>query len=152
MNTEKGIIFNLHLNGRNSIMNTEKGIIFNLHLNGRNSIINTENGIIFNLHLNGNNKMVFSNHLFLYLRYKNIAMNSKTIGFAILATIAVMAAMASVLVATPAEAKITEEDVSCTNQGGNQPGGQQPSCGGAGLTQESENQNPSGSAPPGQNK
>jgi hypothetical protein len=37
--------------------------------------------------------------------------------------------------------------------GGNQPGGQQPSCEGSGLTQdtETENQNPSGAAPPGQN-
>jgi hypothetical protein len=57
---------------------------------------------------------------------------------------------------TPASAKITPvtTDVSCTNQGGNQPGGQQPSCEGQGLTQqtETENQNPAGSAPPGQNK
>jgi hypothetical protein len=51
-----------------------------------------------------------------------------------------------------ATAKITPVDTSCTNAGGNQPGGQQPSCTGAGLTQESENQNPAGSAPPGQNK
>jgi len=48
-------------------------------------------------------------------------------------------------------AKIQSVDTSCTNQGGNQPGGQQPSCSGGGLTQESENQNPSGAAPPGQN-
>jgi hypothetical protein len=69
-----------------------------------------------------------------------------------LATIAVMAAVASVFVAIPAEAKITAEDTSCTNGGGNQPGGQQPTCTGGGLTQETENQNPAGSAPPGQNK
>ena len=79
-------------------------------------------------------------------------MNAKTTAFVILATFAVMAAVGSVFVAIPAEAKITEEDVSCTNAGGNQPGGQQPSCQGGGLTQESENQNPSGAAPPGQNK
>jgi hypothetical protein len=79
-------------------------------------------------------------------------MFTKTTAFTMLATIAIMAAMASVFVATPAEAKITEEDVSCTNPGGNQPGGQQPSCTGGGLVQESENQNPSGAAPPGQNK
>jgi hypothetical protein len=75
-----------------------------------------------------------------------------TLAFSILATIAVMAAVASVFVATPAEAKISSTDTSCTNGGGNQPGGQQPSCTGGGLTQETENQNPSGSAPPGQNK
>jgi hypothetical protein len=75
-----------------------------------------------------------------------------TTSFAILAAIAVMAAVASVFVATPAEAKIASTDTSCTNSGGNQPGGQQPSCSGGGLTQETENQNPSGSAPPGQNK
>ena len=75
-----------------------------------------------------------------------------TLAFSILATIAVMAAVASVFVATPAEAKISDTDTSCTNGGGNQPGGQQPSCTGGGLTQDTENQNPSGSAPPGQNK
>jgi hypothetical protein len=51
-----------------------------------------------------------------------------------------------------ATAKISSVDTSCTNGGGNQPGGQQPSCTGGGLTQNSENQNPAGSAPPGQNK
>jgi hypothetical protein len=55
-------------------------------------------------------------------------------------------------VAAPVAAKISSVDTSCTNGGGNQPGGQRPSCQGAGLTQESENQNPAGSAPPGQNK
>lgn len=50
-----------------------------------------------------------------------------------------------------AEAKITPVDTSCTNNGGNLPGGQQPSCTGGGLTQNSENQNPAGHAPPGQN-
>ena len=48
-------------------------------------------------------------------------------------------------------AKIQPVDTSCTNNGGQQPGGQQPSCTGGGLTQQSENQNPSGHAPPGQN-
>jgi hypothetical protein len=53
-----------------------------------------------------------------------------------------------------ASIKLVTTDTSCTNGGGNQPGGQQPSCGGSGLTQQTttENQNPSGSAPPGQNK
>jgi hypothetical protein len=51
-----------------------------------------------------------------------------------------------------AQAKITPVDTSCSNKGGNEPGGQQPSCKGGGLIQESENQNPAGQAPPGQNK
>ena len=78
--------------------------------------------------------------------------------YAALAAMAVALSVAMLVssVATPAAAKITPvtEDVSCTNGGGNQPGGQQPSCQGAGLTQdtETENQNPAGSAPPGQNK
>ena len=50
-----------------------------------------------------------------------------------------------------ADAKIQPVDTQCTNNGGHQPGGQQPSCTGGGLTQESENQNPAGHAPPGQN-
>jgi hypothetical protein len=50
-----------------------------------------------------------------------------------------------------ADAKIQPVDTQCTNNGGQQPGGQQPSCTGGGLTQESENQNPAGHAPPGQN-
>jgi hypothetical protein len=45
-----------------------------------------------------------------------------------------------------ADAKIQPVDTQCTNNGG-----QQPSCTGGGLTQESENQNPAGHAPPGQN-
>jgi hypothetical protein len=48
-------------------------------------------------------------------------------------------------------AKIQPVDVACENQGGQQPGGQQPTCKGGGLEQETENQNPSGKAPPGQN-
>jgi hypothetical protein len=73
---------------------------------------------------------------------------------------AIAAALALAVVATsmltPAFAAIkpVTTDTSCTNGGGNEPGGQQPSCTGGGLTQqtETENQNPSGAAPPGQNK
>jgi hypothetical protein len=64
--------------------------------------------------------------------------------------VALAMAVAPVLM-TSASAKIQTVDVSCTNQGGQQPGGQQPSCQGGGLTQQSENQNPAGNAPPGQN-
>ena len=41
---------------------------------------------------------------------------------------------------------------SCTNNGGNQPGGQQPTCTGGGLTQNPATPatNPAGHAPPGQ--
>ena len=70
-----------------------------------------------------------------------------------LMAIAVAAAMIAPAVgAQPAMAKISSVDTSCSNGGGNQPGGQQPTCTGGGLTQNTENQNPSGSAPPGQNK
>ncbi len=48
-------------------------------------------------------------------------------------------------------AKIQSVDTACTTQGGQEPGGQQPTCKGGGLEQEKENQNPSGKAPPGQN-
>ena len=73
--------------------------------------------------------------------------------FPALAAIAVTlsAAMLVSSLATPVAAKIQAVDTSCTNGGGNQPGGQQPTYQGAGLTQETENQNPAGHAPPGQN-
>jgi ABC-type microcin C transport system permease subunit YejB len=48
-------------------------------------------------------------------------------------------------------AKITPVDTACTNNGGNQAGGQQPTCKNDAQTQESENQNPAGGAPPGHN-
>jgi hypothetical protein len=81
-------------------------------------------------------------------------MNIKTT-FAILATAVVLVAIAPSFL-TNASAEITQKttDTSCTNGGGQQPGGQQPTCQGSGLTQQqtTENVNPSGSAPPGQNK
>ena len=49
-------------------------------------------------------------------------------------------------------AKITEEPTACETRGGGMPGGQQPECQGGGLVQQTENQNPTGKAPPGQNK
>jgi len=49
-------------------------------------------------------------------------------------------------------AKITSVDTGCVNNGHRYPPGQQPTCSGGGLTQESEYQNPHGFAPPGWNK
>lgn len=70
--------------------------------------------------------------------------------------VAIVAAMGLLVSANHAYAPIrpATTDTSCTNGGGNQPSGQQPSCSGSGLTQQTatENQNPSGNAPPGQNK
>ncbi|PWI18777.1 hypothetical protein DI272_35035 [Streptomyces sp. Act143] len=50
-----------------------------------------------------------------------------------------------------AHAKIEPVDTSCTNNGGHEAPGQQPTCTGGGQTQNTENQNPAGHAPPGQN-
>jgi hypothetical protein len=50
-------------------------------------------------------------------------------------------------------AKITPaQPPSCENGGGNQPGGQQPTCNGEGLTQNPATpaKNPAGNEPPGQ--
>jgi hypothetical protein len=55
--------------------------------------------------------------------------------------------------ATPVQAKITPaQPPSCENAGGNQPGGQQPTCTGGGLTQNEATPatNPAGNEPPGQ--
>jgi hypothetical protein len=76
--------------------------------------------------------------------------NQKTV-FAIIAIVAAIGLAATVATSNLAYAKISSVDTSCTNGGGNQPGGQQPSCTGGGLTQNTENQNPAGAAPPGQN-
>jgi hypothetical protein len=96
--------------------------------------------------------------IFYYRDYFSHKMKNqtKTI-FAIVAVIAVVGlAAATVTTSNLAYAKITSEttDTSCTNGGGNEPGGQQPTCTGGGLTQNTEttNVNPSGEAPPGQNK
>ena len=81
-------------------------------------------------------------------------MNTHKVTFTALAAMAVALSVAMLVssIAAPVQAKISSVDTSCTNGGGNQPGGQQPSCQGEGLTQETENQNPAGSAPPGQNR
>ena len=50
-------------------------------------------------------------------------------------------------------AQIQPVDASCSNPSGQKPGGQQPSCKNDTLTpQETENQNPAGKVPRGQNK
>jgi hypothetical protein len=78
-----------------------------------------------------------------------------------LAFVAISIALATAiapLFLNQASAKITEDVVieqSCTNRGGNQAGGQQPECNNPDAQEQTtvtENQNPSGSAPPGQNK
>jgi hypothetical protein len=69
-----------------------------------------------------------------------------------LAILAIAAASAGFLT-HDAFAKITPaQPPSCTNGGGNEPGGQQPTCTGGGLTQNPETPatNPSGNEPPGQ--
>ena len=78
---------------------------------------------------------------------------ARLITISVIATVAVLAAIAPLLV-NGAYAAIHSTDTSCTNGGGQQPGGQQPTCTGGGLTQNTQttNVNPAGSAPPGQNK
>jgi hypothetical protein len=79
-------------------------------------------------------------------------MNNQKTMFAIIAIVAAIGLGATVVTSNLAYAKISSTDTSCSNGGGNEPGGQQPTCTGGGLTQNTENQNPAGSAPPGQNK
>jgi hypothetical protein len=76
----------------------------------------------------------------------------KKLGIPSVAAIAVALAVAALAAPLSAFAAISSVDTSCTNGGGNQPGGQQPTCTGSGQTQQTESQNPSGAAPPGQNK
>ena len=70
-------------------------------------------------------------------------------------TMLIMAAMLALTMALggagAVSAKITQVDTGCETRGGGEPGGQQPTCKGGGLEQQTENQNPSGKAPPGQN-
>lgn len=75
-------------------------------------------------------------------------MKRKLVALSFATAVAIAGAAAPV---TGAFAKIEPVNTSCTNNGGNQPGGQQPTCTGSGLTQNTENQNPAGHAPPGQN-
>jgi hypothetical protein len=73
---------------------------------------------------------------------------------ALAAAAAATAAMLLVAVVPAAFADVKgSADVSCTNNGGQEPGGQQPSCQGSGLTQETCNATTgSGKCPAGQNK
>lgn len=85
-------------------------------------------------------------------------MNTHKVTFAALAAMAVTLSVAMLVssLATPVQAKITPATPpSCETQGGgNQPPGQQPECQGGGLEQNEGTPatNPSGAAPPGQNK
>ena len=86
-------------------------------------------------------------------RRANMSESIKKIGIPTLVVASALAlAAVAVSMLTPAFAAISSVDTSCTNPGGNQAGGQQPTCTGSGQTQQTENQNPSGAAPPGQNK
>jgi hypothetical protein len=66
------------------------------------------------------------------------------------ARIAALAAAIGIFVMAPAGAAGAKiSPASCSNNGGNEPAGQQPSCTGSGLTQNPA-KNPAGNAPPGQ--
>jgi hypothetical protein len=82
---------------------------------------------------------------------------AKKIGIPTLVIASALAlAVLSTSMVTPVSAKIQEVVVEerCENPAGQEPGGQQPQCKGEGQEQitVTENQNPSGAAPPGQNK
>lgn len=79
-------------------------------------------------------------------------MNNIKTALAIAAIVAAFTVAIVPSLITSASAAISSTDTDCTNGGGNLPGGQQPTCTGGGLIQDTENQNPAGSAPPGQNK
>jgi uncharacterized membrane protein len=68
------------------------------------------------------------------------------------AILAILVSSASLIPAALADVK-GSTDTSCTNSGGNQPGGQQPSCQGGGLTQETCSATTgNGNCPRGQNR
>ena len=84
-------------------------------------------------------------------------MNTSKVTFAALTAMAVTLSVSMLVssLATPAAAKITPaQPPSCENNGGQQPGGQQPNCQGEGLTQNPPTPatNPAGHAPGGHNK
>ena len=78
-------------------------------------------------------------------------MNTK-ITFSIIAFAIAASTLAVVLNNSIAFAKISEVPTGSENPAGKEAPGQQPEAEGQGQTQFTENQNPSGQAPPGQNK
>jgi hypothetical protein len=80
-------------------------------------------------------------------------MNSNKIALAMLGIAAALALVTATSLVPSALADVKgSTDVSCSNNGGNQPGGQQPSCQGGGLDQETCNATTgNGNCPRGQN-